>query len=118
MYLHTLNKEIKVLKYISIAHIFFSILSICIHIIGFKKLYFISKILFSFFKYLSILIIFFTTIPITILILLYKRNIPSIKMDNFLFTFYFLYSRIISKYFSLENFNRVRIIYKKLSISL
>lgn len=90
MYLHTLNKEIKILKYINIAHIFFSILSICIHIIGFKKLYFISKILYNFFKYLSILIILFTAIPITILIFLYKRNISSIKILRWII-FYFVF---------------------------
>ena len=90
MYFHTLNKEKKVLKYISIAHIFISIISICIHFIGFKKLYFISKILYCFFKYLSILIIFFTIFPITILILLYQSNISSIKIFRWII-FYFIF---------------------------
>ena len=88
MYLHHLNKEIKFLKYISIFHILFSIISICIHFICFKNFYFFSKILYNFFKFLSILLIFFIAIPITILIFLYKRNISSIKLLNWII-FYF-----------------------------
>ena len=95
MNLNIHNKEIKILKYISIAHIFFSIISICIHFIGLKKLYFISKILYSFFKYFSILIIFFITIPMTILFLLYKRNNPSIKILRWIIL-YFLFIFLIT----------------------
>ena len=80
-----MNNEIKLLRYISIAHFIIIITSIYLNIVGIKEFYYSSKIFYSFVKYSLILVIITIIIPTSLLILpLFKNNLKILILMKYL----------------------------------
>ena len=80
-----INNEIKLLRYISIAHFIIIITSIYLNILGINEFYYTSKIFYSFVKYSLILVIITIIIPTSLLILpLFKNNLKILILMKYL----------------------------------
>ena len=80
-----INNEIKLLRYISIAHFIIIMTSIYLNIVGINEFYYTSKIFYSFVKYSLILVIITIIIPTSLLILpLFKNNLKILILMKYL----------------------------------
>ena len=90
--IQNLNDEIKLLRFICIAHYLIIIVSLYLYFIGIKEFYYSSKIFYGFMNYSIVFIIIYIIIPSSLLLLaipLLKKNIKFYKILKFL-TFSFI----------------------------
>lgn len=88
---NNIEDEIKLLRYMSIAHYILIITSIYLNIVGINEFYYSSKIYYGFLKYSIILVIIYIIFPTSLLIIvpIFKKNLQILNILKYL-TFIFI----------------------------